>query len=405
MDEIEREAAVDRLRTRFDAGPTAIEATDTGGSASETVGPEAIGGRVLTEAVVAPSTVPARPFATMDGFALAAGDDAPRRIAGRVDPADDPGALADGTAVRIATGAPLPEGADAVVPVEHATVEGDRLVGAAPVPEPGAHLFPAGASATEGEVLFEPGRRLAPRHAALLCDLGIDRLAVAPRRSAAVLATGTEIVRGDQPDRDSAMLANLLRGWGCVPTVLDPVPDERERVASAIEAAAADHDLVVTAGGTSVGAGDHVGDALADHDPLFAGVALRPGRPTTAAVVDGTPVCAFPGKPLAAHTAATLVLGPALVDSADAATVTATATSRVAFPSDSVEYAVPVALDDGDVTPVGQGDGPEALYGERFRPGRVASATRATLADGLLVTDDDVAAGDRVAVTPYGVIE
>jgi len=370
------------------------------------VTPDKIVGRTVAEAIVAPTDVPDRPFATMDGFALATADSSPRPITGNVETGDDPDPHADGTAMEIATGAPLPEGADAVVPVEEATVENGCLIESTPAP--GRNLYPAGATAAQGERIFDPGDQLAPRHAALLRDVGIDQISVRSRPAVGILATGTEIVRGDQPDRDSAMLANLLRRWGTEPTILEPVSDDQSHVTAAIERATAEYDLLITSGGTSVSAGDHVGSVLAEHGPLFTSVALRPGRPTTAAVVDGTPVCALPGKPVAAHTAATLVLRPALAAQtavAEDPAVTVRATCDVELPAQDVEYAVPVALCDGRAVPTGQGDDTGDLYGSRFRPGRVASSTRMTLADGIIVTTDSIAAGELVQVTPFEVIE
>ncbi|SDY94245.1 molybdopterin molybdotransferase MoeA [Halopenitus persicus] len=393
----ERVVAVKRLRACLD---THVERDAVRVTLGE------IAGRTVAEAVVVPTNVPDRPFATMDGYALATADTSPRPISGSVETTDAPDSLVDGTAARVATGAPLPKGADAVVPIEEAIVKDGRLVGSAPAA--GQHLYPAGATAAQGETVFEPGDRLAPRHASLLRDVGIDRVSVRSRPTVGILATGTEIVQGDQPDRDSAMLASLLREWGMKPAILDPVPDDRRRIVAALERAAARHDLVVTSGGTSVGAGDHVGSVLADHDPIFTGVALRPGRPTTAAIVDGTPVCALPGKPVAAHTAATLLLRPALVsrtrDSVDP-TVTVPATNDVAVPDTDVEYAVPVSLRDGCAVPTGQGNDADDLYGKLFKPGRVASSTRVTLADGVVITTESIAADQPVSVTPYGVIE
>ncbi|WP_225935462.1 molybdopterin molybdotransferase MoeA [Halobaculum magnesiiphilum] len=399
-DPVDRETAVSRLRSWF-------RSHDPAGTAAQ-IGAAEIAGRTVAEPVVAPADVPARPFATMDGFALASDDTQPRPVEGGVAPEDDPEGLTAGAAVRIATGAPLPDGADAVVPVEASTVVDGALTTDAPAP--GTNVFPSGATAAAGDTLFEAGERLSPRHASLLADVGIDRVAVRPRRSAAVLATGTEIAAGEQPDRDSAMLANVLRRWGCDPAVLDPVPDDAGRVADAIAEAADRFDFVVTAGGTSVGAGDHVGAALADTDRLggdllFDAVALRPGRPTTAAVVDGTLVCAFPGKPLAAHKAATLVLRPAMTGEHGTATVSATAASFVDLPDGPGAYAVPVHLRDGRAVPAGQGTDSASLYETRFRPGRVSSSTRCTLADGLAVREEPIERGEPVAVTPYEVIE
>lgn len=364
---------------------------------------DAIAGRIVADAVTAPADVPPDDFATMDGFALAVADGYPLTVVGSVEPADDPPALAPGEAVRVATGAPLPDRADAVLPQEDATVTDGELTG--PSLSPGTNRYPAGKTVTGGERLFEPGARLAPRHAALLADAGVDEVTVRRPRSVGVLATGTEIAAGEQPDRDSEMLANLIDSWGHEPVLLGAVPDEADAVRSAIADAAAAHDAVITSGGTSVGRGDHVGRVLADHDSLFSGVALRPGRPMTAALVDDTLVCGLPGKPLAAHAAATLVARPAFVGTDRLPTVRADPTHRVELPDAPVEYAVPVTLDDGRATPLGHANSAFPLYGTRFAPGRAASSTRLTLADGVAVTTDPLVPGTSVDVIPHEVVE
>ncbi|WP_313691857.1 molybdopterin molybdotransferase MoeA [Halorarum halobium] len=373
------------------------------GRDAESVTPDVVAGRTAASAVTAPASVPSADFATMDGFAFASGDEYPRSVVARVDPAGDPPALGVGEAVRVATGAPLPARADAVLPREDATVSDAGLTG--PSLSPGTNLVRAGTTATEGEALFEAGDRLAPRHAALLRDVGVDEVAVHRRLSVGILATGTEIHEGTQPDRDSDVLANLVREWGHAPTLLGAVPDEEAAVYGAIERAADAHDLVLTSGGTGGSEGDHVGTALADHDRLFAGVALRPGRPTTAATVGGTLVCGLPGKPLAAHTAATLLVRPALTGETRLPTVTVPATSDVDLPSPDREYAVPVAFSDGQAEPVGHEDSDRPLYGTRFAPGRVAATTAISLADGFVLTTEPFESGDSVEVVPYEVVE
>jgi molybdopterin molybdotransferase len=394
---VERSVAVDLLVDRL--------STVGRGVATERVGLDRIAGRTLAAPVTAPTDVPERGFATMDGYAVAAADDGPRSVVGTVGPEDDPPALAPGETVEIATGAPLPDRADAVLRREDATVADGRL--AAPDVDPGTAVYPAGATAEADERLFAAGDRLAPRHAALLRDVGVDAVRVDRPLTVAVLATGTEIHEGRQPDRDSELLCNLVRRWGHRPSFAGTVPDAADAIRDAIERAAADHDVVLTSGGTSVGRADHVASALAAHDRLFAGVALRPGRPTTAALVGGTPVCALPGKPVAAHAAATLVLRPALTGSRRLPTVSADCTARVTLPDGESTYAVPVALDDGRARPVGHAnaDPSPSLYDERFRPGRVASSTRATLADGVALTRTAVDAGDRIRVVPWEVVE
>lgn len=365
------------------------------------------GGRVLAKHVEAPADTPRFDRATMDGFAFAAGDDGPLRVVDAVEPKDTPPDIAPGEAVEVTTGAPLPDRADAVVMREHATVTDGRLSG--PTLTPGTNVYPAGGTAAAGERLFAAGQRLAPRHVALLRDVGVETVTVRERPSVAVVPTGTEIAEGREPDRDSDVLCNLLRRWGCRPSILDPVPDDAAAVRESVAAAAAAHDLVVTTGGTGAGRADHVVDVLGEYDVAFDGVALRPGGSVVAATVDGTPVCGLPGKPIAAHTAATLLVGPALMGASLAGTdrlptVTTELASRVMVPEVDLEYAIPVTIDEGAI-PFGHGDSALPLYDERFAPGRVSSSTRATLADGLVLTRSAIEAGDPVDVVPYEVIE
>jgi molybdopterin molybdotransferase len=406
---VRRSVAVERLLERWGspggtrADGTRADGTRADGTPTERVALDRLAGRVLAAAATAPADVPAHDRATMDGYAFAAGDDAALRIVGEVYAEDDPPSVARGEAVRVATGAPLPSTADAVVRREDARVADGRL--SRPDLDPGTNVYPAGATATAGEELLAAGERLAPRHAALLRDVGVDAVTVRRPLDVGLLPTGSEIAAGRQPDRDSEALANLVRGWGHEPTILDAVPDDAAAVRGAVADAAARRDLLVTTGGTGGGSADHVVRVLADHDAFVRGVALRPGRPATAATVDGTPVCALPGKPVAAHTAATLLLRPFLAGTGRLPTVPATATARTTVPDGDVEFAVPVRLDGDRATPLGHADSPLHLYDERFAPGRVASSTRVLLADGLVLTRDGFDAGEPVRVVPYEVVE
>jgi molybdopterin molybdotransferase len=376
---------------------------DRNDAPSERVGLGRAAGRVLAEPVDAPRDVPRYDRATMDGYAFAADDDYPLDVVDEVFPEDEPPSVGRGEAVAVATGAALPASADAVLMCEAATVEDGRLSG--PALDPGTNVHPAGTTATAGERLFAAGDRLAPRHAALLRDVGVGSVAVHRRPAVAVLATGTEIAEGRQPDRDSEMLCNLLRRWGATPTIEEPVPDDEDAIREAITAAAASSDAVVTTGGTSVGGADHVVDVLREGDVVFRGVSLRPGRPVTAATVDGTPVLALPGKPVAAHTAVALVCRPFFTGECRLPTVTGEATLGLTVPDEDVEFAVPVALEGSEATPLGHAGSSLRLYDGRFAPGRVSSSTRVTLADGLVLTDDGFDAGERVPVVPYEVVE
>jgi len=372
-------------------------------AATEHVGLDAIAGRALAKDLHAPRDVPPHDYATMDGYAAAADDDPPLNIVDEIAPENSPSKIDPGEAVRIATGAPLPSRADSVPKRENATVANGQLTTWDLTA--GTSVHRQGTTAAADERLFAVGDRLAPRHAALCRDVGLDTVPVHERFAVGIVATGTEIHEGRQPDRDSEFLANLVESWGNDPANPETVPDDPATVRETIESAAADHDVVLTTGGTSVGTADHVSSTLTDHDPVFEGVRLRPGRPVTAAVVDGTPVVALPGKPIAAHTAAVLIARPLFTGKIDLPTVTAVPEQCVEIPDADREYAVPVVVEDGRATALGHVDSSLPLYDDRFAPGLVAASTRATLADGFVLTETALEPGDPVDVVPYPVVE
>lgn len=392
-DAVPRSVAVERLLTHRTAMLAATPA--------KTVEIDAIAGRTLAADVRASTDVPPHDYATMDGFAVATGDRDPN-VVGEVFPEDDPPTLNAGEAVRVATGAPLPARTDAVLKRENATVEDGTLGGVDLAP--GANIYPQGHTARLDERLFVAGERLAPRHAALLSDVGIDAVSVNRRFDVCVVATGTEIHEGRQPDRDSDLLVGLLERWGHVVTCQETVPDEASAVREMLREATKSHDVVLTSGGTSVGSADHVSRALAEGEVLFGSVHLRPGRPVTAAVMNDALVIALPGKPIAAHTAALLVARPFFTGETALPTLSADPACRVTLSDDEMEYAVPVVLDEGRAMALGHVDSSLSLYEERFASGLLAQSTRATLADGF-VLDEALEPGDSVEVVPYRVVE
>ncbi|MUW14906.1 molybdopterin molybdenumtransferase MoeA [Halorubrum sp. CBA1125] len=378
-------------------------------SPTEEVPLSSVAGRSLAEPVVAEADVPVHDVATMDGVAFAADDSYPLRVIDdAVAPEDDPPTIDPGEAVPVATGAPLPPEATAVLKREDADREGEVLDG--PSLDAGTNVYQRGSNVTAGETLVERGEVLTPKDAALLRDVGRGEVVVAERFSVAVLATGTEIHEGVQPDRDSEMLAGLVDVWGHTPTLVGSVPDSPDHVHDRIADLADGYDVVVTTGGTSVGRGDHVVDALdALGEILFRGVSLRPGRPVTAARLDdGTVVVALPGKPVAALFAATLVCRP-LFDGPAASeplpTLTASLRRDLAVSDDPLEYAVPVTLTDEGAMPLGHVDSVLPVFERRYRPGRLAASTRATRADAVWITERGGEEGDSIAVVPMEVVQ
>lgn len=394
-----RTAAVERVR--------ALRTTTRESATTESVPLEAVDGRVLAEPVVASADSPPRDTATMDGFAVRAADDGPRRLRdGEVFPEDDPPDLPPGQAIRIATGAPLPDGADAVVKREDATRSGGRVQ--TPPVDAGTYVYRRGSNVAAGETLFEAGERLGPKDAILLRDLDVEPVTVRRRPSVGVLATGTEIHEGRQPDLDSPMLCGLVTAWGAAADFAGAVPDEADRVEEAITGLAADHDVVMTTGGTSVGHKDHVVRSLdALGEVLFHGVGVRPGKPIAVARLPDHDAVAFaiPGKPVGALTVATLVARPYFRGTDALPSTPATMSVDLAMGAAGFEYAVPVTIDDGTAVPMGHPASSLDIDDTTFDASIVSRSTRATRADGFVITETDLAAGETVRVVPYDVVQ
>lgn len=374
---------------------------------TETVSIDRIAGRTLAEPIDAPAAVPERSHATMDGYAFDASERYPYElVAEEVFPESEPPSLSSGEAVRIFTGAPLPTGANAVLKQEEASVEDGRLDGTPT--EPGTYVYERGSNVADGERLFAAGERLGAKDAILLGDLGIDEVPVTERPSVGLLATGTEIHEGRHTDLDSPMLAGLVDGWGGEATYEGTVPDEYDRVRDRIAGLADEHDVVMTTGGTSVGDKDYVVRALRELGTvLFHRVALRPGKPIAVATLDerDAVVFAIPGKPVGAHAVTSLVARPFFTGSTALPTVDAAMTSDVGIAVPGFTYAVPVTLADGEALPLGHVDSPLSVYEEAFDPSVLSSSTRATRADGFVLTESALSAGEAVDVVPYPVVE
>jgi molybdopterin molybdotransferase len=284
----------------------------------------ALAGRVLAGPVVSPADVPGFARAAMDGYAVRAEDtfgaDAynpqPLGLVGEALPARPfAGAVRPGQAVRIMTGAPLPDGADAVLPAEAAEERDGRALAREPV-SPGRHVGRVGEDVAKGREVLAAGRRLRPQDVGLLASIGVAAASAVRRPRAAVLATGSELLPpGSMPggfkivDSNSPMLAALVErdGGQCLPTCY--LEDRYEAVRDAI--AHADADVVLVSGGSSVGREDHAPRAVAELGELAVhGVALRPASPTGVGFLpDGRVVFLLPGNPVSCLCAYDLFAG------------------------------------------------------------------------------------------------
>ena len=286
-------------------------------------------GLVLAEAVVSPETVPPFTNSAMDGYAVRAADCAgaspssPARLDVLADlPAGTVASLAvrGGTAIRIMTGAPLPAGADAVVPVEATEGEGDRVRVEAPV-RPGGNVRLAGEDVREGDELLARGVVLSPAALGVLASVGLAEVPVHPRVRVAVLTTGDELVEasskpGPGQIRDSnvhTMCGQASVFWA-TPVPIPRVPDTRDAVTAALARALGEADVVVTSGGISVGDYDFVKAVLAGLGAreLFWKVRQKPGGPLGFWLLDGKPVFGVPGNTVAAMVCMEEYVRPAL---------------------------------------------------------------------------------------------
>ncbi len=277
-------------------------------------------GSVLAEDITASRPLPPFDNSAMDGYALIAADTAGAatdtpvtlQVTGEV-AAGDTGAYAvtPGTCLRITTGAMLPGGADAVLPVEE-TDGGIAQVAIRLAVEPGHAVRYSGGDAREGDVLLARGTRLGPMQIAVLASSGRARAEVFPRPRVAVFSTGDELTEPGQPlvpgkiwDSNSFMLAAAAREAGCLAFRHGPVPDDPREILPAIEDQLLRADLLITSGGVSMG-GKHdvVKDTLSRLGTIqFRKVAMQPGMPQGFGTIgeDSTPIFTLPGNPVSAY--------------------------------------------------------------------------------------------------------
>jgi molybdopterin molybdotransferase len=289
-------------------------------------------GRVLGGDVEAPMDLPPFDNSAVDGYAVCHADldsAQPTRltIAGRVTAgAHVARALAAGEAIRIFTGAPMPEGADTVFMQEDVRVDGDAVVVPAGLRR-GANRRLAGEDVRAGSIVLPAGRRLAAQDVALAAAVGLTGLSVRRRVRVAMFSTGDEIVEPGSPrpfpalfDANRYLLAGLIARLGGAATDLGILPDDPGKLAHAIAEAAAQHDLVVTSGGVSTGEADHVRRAVESIGRLvFWRVAIKPGRPVAMGTIPGShgdtsaAFIGLPGNPAAVYVTFVRVVRPLLL--------------------------------------------------------------------------------------------
>jgi molybdopterin molybdotransferase len=284
-------------------------------------------GRVLARDVAAAVSLPGFDNSAMDGYAARwaeVGGAAQRPV--RLPVAEDIPAgrsdvvpLAPGTVHRIMTGAPLPPGADVVVPVE-LTDGGTEQVEIRDSPAAGTHLRRAGEDIAAGDVALSAGSPLGAAQLGLAAAVGLTELPVRRRPRVLVLSTGSELVAPGEPlapgqiyESNSLLLAAAVEEAGGLPRRLHFVPDDVDQFLTTVRAQLATADLLITSGGVSAGAYEVVKDAFRGLGTVeFGKVAMQPGGPQGAGTVDGVPVVTLPGNPVSAFVSFEVFVRPAL---------------------------------------------------------------------------------------------
>jgi molybdenum cofactor synthesis domain-containing protein len=323
-------------------------------------------GRVLADDVVSSFDIPPFNRSTVDGYAVKASDTfgadencpVTLRLTGTVKVGEAPKArVQKGTLVEIVTGAPIPEGADAVVMIEYTERKGDSVLARQAVSH-GENVMKAGSDIRKGEIVLRKGTMLSPYEIGALAAVGSVKARVYKRPIVAIFSTGAEVIEpgksltpGKIFDINAHALSAAVGECGCEPRNMGIVQDELDQMKTALQKALKTADLVITSGGVSVGPTDiipKVLSTLGKPGVVVYGIAIRPGKPTTIALVDGIPVFSLPGHPASSLMTFHLFVRPLLICMAgrreqEAVTVKSVVSERL-FPSRGRRTYVTVTL-------------------------------------------------------------
>ena len=283
-------------------------------------------GRILAHDISAPLSLPPFTNSAVDGFAVASrdlpqGKEQRFPVTGRVQAgASAPAPLKPGHAMRIFTGAPIPEGADTVFMQEDVRLEDGNVVVPAGLGR-GANVRPAGEDIPLGHVALNAGQRLRPQDVALAAALGLTKIEARRRIRVAVFSTGNELVSPGEEraaaqlfDSNRFMLMAMLARLRCEVADFGILRDERASLASALKKVAADHDLILTTGGVSTGEEDHLKAGVESAGSLVLWrMAIKPGRPVAMGIIGGTPLIGLPGNPVASFVTFVHVVRPTVL--------------------------------------------------------------------------------------------
>jgi molybdopterin molybdotransferase len=284
-------------------------------------------GRVLATDISALLPLPPFTNSAVDGYAVRSGDLPPHAeaafvVSGRVQAgASAQGPVTAGHAIRIFTGAPMPDGADTVFMQEDVRLDDAGRVVLPAGLKPGANVRPAGEDIPAGYQALKKGQRLRPQDIALAAAFGLTHVDVTRRIRVAVFSTGNELVSPGsqrQPaqlfDSNRFMLMAMLARLGCAVSDLGILGDDRASLATGLKTVAGTHDLILTTGGVSTGEEDHVKASVESVGSLVLWrMAIKPGRPVAMGIIGGTPFIGLPGNPVASFVTFVHVVRPTVL--------------------------------------------------------------------------------------------
>jgi len=342
-------------------------------------------GRVLADDIVAGFNVPAFNRSSMDGYAVKAKDTAGastkpmtlRLIGARHAGEVFDGVIDSGECIEIATGAPVPKGADAVIMVEYTRLTGDKVEIQREV-KPGDNVAPEGEDIKKGEAVVKVGEVMTPGKVGAIAALGFSNVKAYARPRVAIYSTGNEVVPQGKPlktgqvyDINSYTLSAVVAANGCIPVRRGLVRDDSEAIADAVRNAA-EHDLAVFSGGSSVGVRDLFASVIEDLGKVhFHGLRVKPGKPTLFGEVGGTPFFGMPGYSTSCLNNAYIFLVPALrkaagLPPAEVRTITVGLSQAIKAEGEREQFysvhveggeAVPVFKQSGDITSMAYANG------------------------------------------------
>ncbi len=353
-------------------------------------------GRELSETIFANSMSPEFDIAAMDGFAVRCDDSYPFRISGKIYAGDRKTNLNRGEAVAIATGALLPQGADAVLKIEDAEIKEGHLSGKSLTKW--ENVFRAGSDYKAGDRIFEKNHRIMPQSAALLYSLGIEKVPVYKKIKAGIISTGTEIHNGMIKNTNAVLIQGFMKELGCESTFIGTVPDDYDETKNMLLQACEKYDAVFTTGGVSVGERDYVADIIAETGELvFHRVTIRPGKPIAIGIVNDTPVFSLPGKPTGAFAALEIVVRSYFTD-IPRATRELTINEDVVLQEKGFDYILFVKIAKNTANTMGYRNSGLKLFEGEYNTAIISASPRSTIVDGYVVTDKDIKKGEHVKV-------